>query len=148
MIAINIRAIKFNDVVKRPSLLKRLRELTLEPYSGMNYELTRMTRDAKTRTVNAKVLLAYSGAKLVAWALLSNEETDFDFFNTWNGFSPSNGTLFEVYVHPDYRRQGIGSELMKSAKRRVKSKPLNICRHDFRSRQFYEGFERYGLKDL
>src|SRR6266567_2864007 len=103
---LNIRVLPFNDVVKRPILLKKLRQLTIYPYSGMNYELNRMERDAKHRTVQCKVLLAYRERKLVGWGMLSKETTDFEFANTGFGFDTSQGTLFEIFVDPNYRRQG------------------------------------------
>jgi len=140
---LNIRVLPFNDVVKRPALLKKLRQLTIYPYSGMNYELNRMERDAKRREVQCKILLAYQGRKLVGWGMLSKETSDFQFANTNLGFDTSQGTLFEIYVDPTHRRQGIGSELMKVARRKAGSSRLCICPHDYASEQFYSNFERY-----
>lgn len=138
----------FNDVVKKPSLMKKLRDLTLGYGSGMNCELDHLINTIKDRKVNCKIIKVVTKNKLVAWALLSRESSSFKFMNTWDRFDPKIGTLFEVYVHPDYRRMGIGSELIKIARKRSGSMALCIAPWDSQSRGFYSKFERYKHKKL
>ena len=47
------------------------------------------------------------------------------FSNTWETYKPTDGILFEVYIHPNHRRQGIASELLKIARR--KAGPSRLC---------------------
>jgi GNAT superfamily N-acetyltransferase len=138
----------FNDVAKKPSLIKKLRDLTLCYGSGMNIELDHLLATIKERKVNCRIIKVISKTKLVAWALLSRESSSFKFSNTWDRFDPSIGTLFEVYVHPDYRRMGIGSELIKIARKRSGSMTLCIAPWDSQSRGFFLNFERYKHKKL
>lgn len=140
---LKIRTEDFNQVAEKPELLKKLRKLTLHPQSGMNHELNQMLKHAKTRTVDAKVLIAFKKREIVGWALLSKEATDFTFARSWSGFTPGQGTLLQVYVNPDFRRQGIGSALVKAARRKAGAARLCICPWDYQSEEFYKNFEHY-----
>jgi GNAT superfamily N-acetyltransferase len=141
--SLKIKTEDFDAVAKKPALLKSLRKLTLHPGSGMNYELDHLTESAETRSVNAKVLLAYKNKKLVAWALLSKEKSDFCFARHYHGYDPSEGTLFEVFVAHDYRKQGIGSALLKAARRKAGSARLCVAPWDYQSTRFYQNFSHY-----
>ena len=134
---LTIETLGFNLVAKHPSLLAQLRKLTLERFSGMNYELDRMTMDAEDRTVNCEIVLAYLEEELVAWALVSKESTNFCFVRSQMGFSSDNGILFQVYVNPNYRRLGIASELFKKAKEIFKDENFYVCPWDQSSTGFY-----------
>jgi hypothetical protein len=73
---LKIEIADFSDVAKNPALLKKLRELTLHPYSGMNHELDHLERDVKERDVKCQIITAYRSSflrphVLVGWALLS-----------------------------------------------------------------------------
>jgi GNAT superfamily N-acetyltransferase len=139
---LTVRVRDFNLVAKSPGLIKKLRRLTLNPYSGMNNELTVLLDRIKTRPVEAKVILGYLNSELVAWALLSKEQSDFWFINHSDGYVPSYGTLFEVYVDPNHRRKGIGSILLKAAKRKIgAANTLCICPWDIRSEAFFNNFK-------
>jgi GNAT superfamily N-acetyltransferase len=146
--ALTIRARDFNLVAKQPQLLKQLRKLTLYPYSGLNRELDTLLPLSEQRRVKCQVLLAYQSKKLVAWALFSKEESSMRFAITHRRFQPHDGILFEVYVHPDYRRQGIASEMMKVARRKAGAFQLCVCPWDERSRAFYDTFCHYNAKWL
>jgi GNAT superfamily N-acetyltransferase len=98
------------------------------------------------RPVQARILLAYRNKKLVGWSLLSKETSAMYFNNTFRQFRPTDGMLFEVYVHPDYRRQGIASELMKVARRKTGIHQLCVAPWDGRSRSFYSKFLHYRAK--
>jgi ribosomal protein S18 acetylase RimI-like enzyme len=147
LFTLKIRVEDFNSAAQKPELLAKLRKLTLHPYSGMNYELNWMLKETLHRKVNCQVLTAFRNRQLVSWALLSKEDTDFSFMNSPNGFRSTDGSMFQVYVHPDYRRQGIASELLKVARRKANGR-LCICPHDFGSRKFYANFQNYKAKEL
>jgi len=116
----------FNVVAKKPALLKKLRKLTLHGRSGLNHELDHLTKNAKTRRVNAKVVLGFDKRELVAWGLLSREWSDYN-FPSHEDFNPADGTLFEVYVNPTHRRRGIGSAILKTARKKAGSMRLCIA---------------------
>lgn len=141
--SLKIRTEDFDNVVEKPELLNKLRTLTLHPGSGMNHELNHMIRNARIRSINAKVILAYRKRELVGWALLSREKTDFTFARSFSGYTPEQGTMLQVFVNPDYRRQGIGSALVKAARKKAGPMQLCICPWDNRSEKFYENFEHY-----
>ena len=146
--SLTIRARDFNLMAHEPELVKQLRKLTLHPYSGLNRELDSLTRMMQQRPVKAQVLLAYRQDKLVGWALFSKEKSDMTFSNTYERFDPNDGILFEVYIHPDYRRQGIASELMMVARRKAKPYRLCVAPWDDQSQKFYNTFTHYGTKWL
>ena len=137
LLTLTVRTIDFNLVAKQPELLSQLRDLTLSPYSGMNHELNRMLQDVETREVNCKVLLASRFRKLVGWGILSKETTHFSFSRSFEGFNAENGMMFQVFVAPAYRRQGIASEIYKKAQQMVNNELLHVCPWDDRSTNFY-----------
>lgn len=147
-LTLTIRVVDFNLVAQQPKLVEKLRELTLAPYSGLNFEMNRMLRDVKDRSVNCKTLLAYRFDKLIAWAILSKEDTDFDFINSNTGFRPEDGHLFQVFVDAQYRKQGIATELFKTAKKIVGSDVLCVCPHDRKSTDFYTKHSIANMKYL
>jgi GNAT superfamily N-acetyltransferase len=137
LLTLTVRVVDFNLVAHQPELLTQLRELTLSPYSGMNHELNRMLEDVKTRKVNCNVLLAYRFRTLVGWGILSKETTHFNFSRSFEGFNAENGMMFQVFVDPSYRRQGIASEIYKKAQQMANSELLHVCPWDERSVNFY-----------
>jgi GNAT superfamily N-acetyltransferase len=145
---LTIRARDFNLVAHEPELMKKLRKLTLHSYSGLNRELDYLTKTALYRPVQAQVLLAYRQDKLVGWALLSKEESNMKFYYSDSQFRPSDGLLFEVFINPDYRRQGIASELIKVARRKAGATRLCVAPWDERSLGFYKKFSHYKSKWL
>jgi ribosomal protein S18 acetylase RimI-like enzyme len=145
-LTLTIRVEDFNEVVKRPEFIKKLRKLTLHSGSGMNYELDHLTEACNTRRVQCKVLSAYRKGMLVGWALLSREPTDYYFQNSPKGFDSTYGTLFEVYVHHEHRRQGIASELLRVAKRKANSSRLCVCPWNVSSTNFYDKFRHFGYR--
>lgn len=145
---LTVRVRGFNLVAQRPQLMQNLRKLTIHKSSGMNYELDNFENLAKYREVNAKVLTAHHNGEIVGWALLSKERTHFSFNNHYDGFSPEYGALFEVYVDPNYRRQGVGTRLLRSAKRKLDGDRLCVCPHDIKSDKFYEQFKKYNARHM
>lgn len=146
-INLTIRVEDYNSVAERPDFLSKLRELTLYRSSGMNHELDNWEKIRKERPVVAQILTAYRNEEMVGWALLSREQSDFP-FTVEDAFNPIEGSLFEVYVHPEHRQQGIAKELFKTARRQVNNQKLCVCPHDFTSIKFYENFKDCDLKHL
>ncbi len=102
--------------------VKRLRHLTLGPGSGMNDALDALLEIIKDGgTVDAYFILAYhpDHDELIAWAVLSEESfgTTYNIQGRFVSFTKGDGSIFEVYVAPQYRRHGIGSHLLKIAKK-------------------------------
>ncbi len=145
---LTIRTIDFNLIVSRPEFCKKLKKLTLHADSGLNYELDNLLKISKQRKINAKVLTAYHKKSLIGWALLSKENSNFCFYNTLDGFDASQGVLFEVYVDPEYRRRGVGTTLIRTAKKCIGKDQLFICPWDELSTNFYKKFKRYKAKEL
>jgi GNAT superfamily N-acetyltransferase len=145
---LTVRSLDANMLPVRPPLVQQLRKLTLHARSGLNRELDQLFELMQKRPVKAEVLLAYHQGKLVGWALLSREHSSMSFPTTWEHFYPSDGTLFEIYVDPAFRRKGIGTKLIQVARR--KSKPYRLCiaPWDYQSRSFYGNFQSYGNKVL
>lgn len=144
---LTIRVQDFNVVATDPTLLRKLRGLTLHSRSGMNNELNYLEEQVRSRKVDCKILTAFWKMDLVGWALLSQEPSKFTFANS-DGYSPDQGILFQVYVNPDFRRKGIGSALIKVAKRKIGKSRLCICPWDYRSESFYNNFNDFGSKAL
>lgn len=128
-----IRVRDFNLIFRNKKIISHLRSLTLQPDSGLNNELNDLTTLALNRKVDAKVIMGYYDKRLVAWALLSKEYSSW-YSNYWGKMT---GALFEVYVKPEYRRKGIGTALIKSAKKHAGPHKLSVCRWDSISHEFY-----------
>jgi len=137
-------------------LMLSLRKLTLDQYSGLNKEMNNLECFLRMgRKTDAKVLLAYKDDHLVGWALMSREESawHYDFINR-NGlhcqkkFNAGNGILFEVFVHPDYRRQGVASRIMKKAKLVANGTRLCVIPWNDVSLDFYKNFKTMGVKSI
>lgn len=137
----------YNNIYKNPSLMCRLRDLTLHTDSGMNYELNSLSRMASLRQVDCRVLTASHVSEVLGWALLSRERSNFCFPRQF-GYDPEDGVLFEVFVDPRHRRKGIGSELLKLGAKKASPHPLCIVPHDVCSQAFYENFEHYYHKKI
>ncbi len=147
-LTLTIRVVDFNLVARQPVLLAKLRKLTLSPYSGLNCELNRMLEDVKTRSVDCQLLLAYRFKTLVGWGILSKETTNFKFSRSLEGFKSDDGKLFQVFIDPAYRRQGIATELFKKAQQLVGNETLCVCPWDERSEGFYSQFAGINTKWL
>jgi GNAT superfamily N-acetyltransferase len=137
----------YNVVADRVDFMKELRRLTISYYSGLNTELNRFEVIRKERPVKCDILSAYRSDELVGWAILSKETSDFR-FRRGIGYEPNQGYLFEVFVDHAYRRQGIGSELLRVARQKAGNEALCICPHDFISEGFYEKCKNTPIKLL
>lgn len=145
---LTVRVSDFNLVAQRPAVIKKLRTLTLNSTSGLNNEIDNLLNLVKRRPVDCKIIRAYLDSKLVGWAILSRENSDFNFPNTDNGFSSDQGVLFEVYVHPEYRRKGVGTKIIETAKKKSGKQPICLCPWNSTSRAFFNNFKKYNPKEL
>lgn len=144
---LTIRVEDFNLVARKPQFLRVLRNLTLHSTSGMNHELNELLRRAQTRKVNCKIITAHHNREVVGWLLLSKEQTDYCFTRSC-GYNPSMGILIQVFVNPSFRRKGIGTNLLKAAKKKAGTTKLCVCPWDSTSHGFYEKFNKYRTEKL
>lgn len=147
LLTLTIRVEDYNLVADQPGFLQQLRKLTFFSMSGMNYELNNFERVRKSRPVDVKILTAYRGSQLVGWALMSREPSDY-WFSHMKGFHSGDGVLFEIFIDSKYRRQGIGSELIKVARRKANGTRLCICPHDEISDKFFSNFKNFKNKEM
>jgi GNAT superfamily N-acetyltransferase len=148
LLTLTIRVKDFNLVARQPELLKQLRKLTLGHGSGLNHELDRMLIDIEERSVDCQIILAYRFRKIVGWALLSKENSNFKFINTKLGFNKASGRMFQVFVDPQYRRQGIASEIYKTARKVAGTEALCVSPWDYGSYKFYNNRPDPNRKEL
>lgn len=147
-LTLTVRVRDFNLVARQPELMAQLRKLTLSPGSGLNFELNRMLNDIEERPVDCQVLLAYRFKTLVGWAILSKENSNFRFLNTQRGFNKESGRMFQVFVNPQYRRQGIASEIYKTARKITGDETLCVSPWDYGSYKFYNKLTDPNRKEL
>jgi len=133
---LTVRVQDYNIAAQNPEFIGALRLLTLSRFSGMNHELDSFANISLERDVKCKIITAYHTNELVGWALLSEEQSTFDFSRV-DCFNPEHGLMFQVYVQPQYRRQGIAAELMKVANTFSNGKKLWACPWDETSFHFY-----------
>lgn len=143
-----IDVLDFNLISKDSKLIRKLRKLTLHPGSGLNHELDHIIRKSKISKVKVKIITASHNDKIIGWALLSRENSSYSFMNSYDGYKSTDGVLFEIFVSSEYRRKGIGSQLIKSARKHSGPKRLCIAPWNNSSYQFYNKFKRYKTKEL
>lgn len=143
-----IEVLDFNLISKNVNLIKRLRKLTLNPNSGLNYELDHILNKSILGKVKVKVVTSSVNDKIIGWALLSRENSSFQFHNSYDGYNSNKGVLFEIYVSPEYRRLGIGSQIMKAARKHSGPKKLCIAPWNNSSFLFYNNFKKYKTIEL
>lgn len=132
-----ISIIPMDKVLGSRNLVSTLRNLTIRkgafPLSGMNKLLNQFIETKKTRSVNALAIIARESRIAVGWAILAEESTEF----CSTSFDKSQGLLFEVFVNPEKRRLGIGSQILDTAKLIAGPKKIYVVPWDDRSRNFY-----------
>ena len=139
LLTLSIQTLEFDQVAERPNLIKKLRHLTLSPYSGMNNELDWMLEEVKKRPIQCHIFLAFRSKELVGWAFLSKEDTDFSFAHSGRGFNAIDGRLFQVFVDEKHRNQGIASELYKRARQQT-TEVICVCPWDERGTALFDKF--------
>lgn len=104
---LRLKTIEMDDIVSDNELLSVARYLTIFPSSGMNKALDYYRELHKERSVNALGIFAYHMAMPIGWALFTYESDAYS-------FDPVEGqACAQIFVQPEYRRQGVGSELIK-----------------------------------
>lgn len=137
-------------ILNNPTLHEAVRKLTLHQWSGMNQELNNFQKINKIRKVNARAMIATLDDNPIAWALLSKEASTFRFGNGTE-YNAGYGMLFEVFVQEQYRRKGIGSELLKQTKKIAPGQRICVAPHDYPSESFFNNNRNqhnYNLKAL
>jgi hypothetical protein len=138
---VKTKTLSLSKVFADPKLHKQLRKLTLDHWSGMNMELNYLERTNEIRPVDAKAILALVDDKIAGWALLSNEDgTNCVYESSRGGFTSYRafqGSLFEIYIDRSHRKMGVGSTILKKAKRLTPNKKLVVVPWDGASHKFY-----------
>lgn len=146
-LTLTIKVYDYSAIADNAEFIRGLRALTLDSLSGMNYELNNFARlHREGRQVNAKIITASRNEEMVGWAFVSKEPSLFMFSNSEGGFDPLDGGLFQVYVRPSNRRQGIASELLKTANKLQAGDRLCVCPWDETSDYFYRKHEQLNAK--
>lgn len=135
-----IRVFDFNSIHNDDNFIKQLRKLTINKFSGMNYELNNLSKSAKKRKVKCRIITVIENNEIIAWGLLSREPTDFS-FPTGETYDPIFGFLFQVFVDNKHRKMGIGSEIIKVARRLAGPYKLCIAPHNKSSECFFNKFK-------
>jgi len=145
-----IKVVDFNNIANNYAIINKLRKLTLHNRSGMNYELDNLLNLSKIKEVNCKVILSHINDELVGWALLSLEPSNviYSVMDYDKSYNSGYGALFQIFIHPDHRKKGIGSEIIKVAKRKVNNKNMCICPWDSKSYSFFAKFNNFSLKEM
>ncbi len=121
-----------NKVLKDPELLASLLKLTLHSFSGMQTEIASLKRISRYRLVKAKIVLARTDTDdIIAWTLLSREKSK-------RYPTDISGALSMTFVHKKYRRLGIGSQLLKIAKRTSSPTRVIVIPWNWASRDFFK----------
>jgi len=107
---LTLRTYEMEEVVCNELLLSTARRLSLGDDSGMNRALDRYIESAANALrIHAKGIFAYRGEIAVGWCLLTKEHDGLDFY-------PQDGqACIHVFVDEAYRRQGVGSALLREA---------------------------------
>src|SRR5271165_3236661 len=104
--------VEMDDIVSSPNLLDRLRELTLMPSSGMNCALTLYSHmyNANGKSIDALAILAkVPNNNIIGWSLFTYESDGLNFLPA------KNNVCSHTYVHPEYRKYGVGGKLFLKA---------------------------------
>lgn len=106
---ISLHTYEMDEIIRNDLLCSTARRLTLYRTSGMNIALDCYKAESEGRSINAKGIFAFKGEVAVGWCLLTHEGDGMS-------FSPKEGySCVQIFVDPDYRRQGIGSALLREA---------------------------------
>jgi len=117
---LKIHVIKMDEIVRDPELLATCRTLSHGGSSGMNMALNYYEQLIQSRSVDAMGCFANYQQSCIGWALVTRETDNFH-------YRPATGTVcFQVYVHHTYRRNGVGTALLKKAKSLVPTENLMV----------------------
>lgn len=145
------QVIDANIAFQSDELIETLRELTLHPGSGMHCELdTMMDALDAGKEIDAFFIFARVEKRIVGWALLTSEDSTSYFVESGRlvRFNKSMGSMFQVFVLPHYRREGIGKHLLYLAKS-IAFGEVIVVPWDKASKAFYKNdMETKAIKSL
>lgn len=131
-LSVRLQSIEMDEIIDNPELLRLVRRMTLYPESGMNMALDYFCsiRKLEQRSVDALGIFAYLLQEPIGWALFTYE-------GDTHSFEPANGqACAQVYVREDYRRQGVGTELMEMCARLAKPDLLRV--YEWSAMEFFQ----------
>lgn len=138
--AYTIETVEMNHCINNPTIMGYLRGMVIDEYSGMSIMLDEFINGRYPR--DAKAIIASVDEEPVAWALFT---LDTDEYNDIIFDNPSAETYLQVYVKPEYRRQGIGAVLFLKGQELAAGRSIGLSKHDRVSKAFFEKVE--GKKD-
>lgn len=106
---VKTQMIEMDEIVSSPQLMQTARELTLGRPSGMNAALDYYTELHAMRSVDALGIFATYLGTPIGWCLFTYESDRYE-FKSGNGCACA-----QVFIQSDYRRFGIGRQLIKLA---------------------------------
>jgi GNAT superfamily N-acetyltransferase len=137
---IHLHVYEMDTIVRNEALLAHARRLTLGyPSSGMNQALDHYQRQAPIRSIKAKGIFAYDGETPVGWCLLTGEYDGMS-------FDGANGYCVQVFVHPNYRRQRIGSRMLTEAALQAAGSVIKC--YGWGEPDFFNPFLKQGFQSL
>lgn len=128
--ALRLEVIEMDRILKDANILSVARSLTLYSTSGMNRAINLYQTLIQDRSVNAKGIFACYGKvetleRAVGWALVTWESDAMYFKGEQAGHA-----CIQVYVAEEYRRQGIGTRLIKKATELAQDNIFNVYASD------------------
>jgi hypothetical protein len=122
--------IDMDQILKDSNLLNTCRSLSLERGSGINVCLDEYIKLSQHRSIDACGIFAYYINHPVGW-LLYSYECDYIYFKAEKCEAVSH-----IYVHPDWRRLGIGTKLIHTASRMADPDTLRV--YDYNAPLFFQ----------
>ena len=135
------------SVFKNQELLKQLKQLTLDRFSGLSQDLRYFERLSKfKKNINVSIYIAYDHSCPVAWAMLSFAGSQILSNKPYIRHDQEDGVM-QIFVRSDYRGQKIASKLVKLMS---KSTNTRLCAFvwDDVSKRFYSQFKQIKLFNI
>ena len=122
---LSFKTFEMDLILQTPHLHNMARSLTIHEYSGMNRAMNHYQSLLGTRPIDAKGIFAFYDEIHIGWVLLTYEKDDMS-------FRPKPGhACVQVYVRPDYRRNGVGAKLLRMAEQiKTANTVINVYLHD------------------
>jgi len=127
----------FNEILNSPILMGRVRSLTLHANSGLNFEIDHLIDQTRLKKrVKAKAIVAYKNDEAIGWLLMTREEAG-RYTPSGNTFKASFGVMVQLFVDHEFRKQKIGTNLVKIARKHSGPYKLCVCPWDYKSEKFF-----------
>lgn len=140
------RVYDFNEILDSAELMAVVRALTLHSASGMNFEIDDLIKRRRSGKVRAKAVLAYQQNQPVGWLLSTREESGM-FPPSGVSFKSSFGILVQLFVKHEFRKQKIGTNLLKIARRHSGPLKMCVCPWDYKSEKFFSSKQFKNLQN-